>query len=333
MQELAIYKDFELQGVITSYIGLTWVRRFNDVGEFTLKLPPTKENARLIKSGNIIRKGNEAAFIENIETQHESDGGAVIIVTGRSLSSILDLRIISLTMSGSTDTVIGTLLNQNFISATDANRCISNFTIKNLTTKNGVSARVEWENRNALDCVRELTQSAIVGFRVDFNIKDKTFDFSLYDGKQSFAIFTEAFRNILTQDYLHEARDYKNTLYLRSGNVSHVFGGENTGISRREIFATTNASNPDPLQEQAQAILNRRRIIENLDSVINMNNKQFIYRQDWDLGDIVKNHSSFWDVTIEKNVSEVREYYEGGKFSLALTFGDVPNYSIVRRVT
>jgi len=332
MLELGIYKDFKLQGVIKSYIGLTWIRRFNDVGEFILKIAPIKENIDLIKSGDIITKGSEAAFIENIESEHESNKRAIVIITGRFLSRVLNQRIISLTMNGQTDTVINALLSQNFISAQDTRRRIGNLAIKNLTTKNAISANIDWENRNSLECIRELTQNAVVGFKVDFNIKDKAFDFSLYDGKKSMAIFTETYRNILRQDYLYETRDYKNTLYLRSGDAIHIFGVENEGINRREMFAAISTNNPDPLADQAKSILNRHSIIESLDSVVNMASEQFVYRRDWDLGDIVKNHSTFWGVTIEKNVLEVREYYEGGKLSLSLVFGDLSNYSIERRV-
>ena len=330
MQELAIYKDFDLQGVIKNY-ELIWHRRFNDVGDYTLKISPSKESVELIKSGNIIRKGDEAAFIENLESTRESDGRVTLNVTGRFLSAMLAWRIIFLTMNGTTDTVTGAILNQNFISPQDHTRRIGNFTIKNLTVKNAVTARIEETGRLALDCIRELTQNAKVGFKVDFNVEGKTFDFSLYEGKQTKVIFTEPHRNILVQDYLYETRDYRNTVYLRSGNNTTVFGGENTGINRREIFATTNTSNTDPLADQAQAVLNRHRKIENLDSVVNMQSLQDVYRTDWDLGEIVKNHSTFWQTTIDRNILEVTEYYENKQLTLALVFGDIPNFAMERR--
>jgi len=111
---------------------------------------------------------------------------------------------------------------------------------------------------------------------------------------------------------------------MRQKDQVFVFGNEATGEDRREGYAISSTNSTEPLDAQAAAWLRERQIKESLDTVIDFNSRQFVYRKDWDLGDIVRCRSDTWGVTLDKNVLEIAEYYEQGGYNIAITFGDLP---------
>lgn len=48
----------------------------------------------------------------------------------------------------------------------------------------------------------------------------------------------------------------------------------------------------------------------------------FIYKKDWDIGDLVTVRKKEWGITLNERVTEVQEVYEDGGMSITPTFGD-----------
>lgn len=87
--------DFKGIGIIDIYTSLIWTDRYDTCGEFQLELIPTPEVKRIIKLDYYleIAKSEHTMIIETIEINDSSESGAVMIVTGRSLESILERRV------------------------------------------------------------------------------------------------------------------------------------------------------------------------------------------------------------------------------------------------
>ncbi|MDE6182384.1 MAG: siphovirus ReqiPepy6 Gp37-like family protein, partial [Eubacteriales bacterium] len=94
-----IYKDFELQGVLTSFTQMKWLRSYNSVGNFEVELLFDKEIFKLLDIGNYIYKKDtkEACVILERYVRTNSTGEILLTVKGESLSCFLNNRIFSYT--------------------------------------------------------------------------------------------------------------------------------------------------------------------------------------------------------------------------------------------
>jgi len=336
LDRLAVYNgNWELVGKITNHAGLTWVRRYQDVGEYSIKLLRTPENVALIKKGYILYKGTggEAAFIENIYSDNYSGAETTFMVTGRFLSCILDWRecmkpvtagVFSGAYSMSASQAIQQILADNFTAPSEAGRKMPDLLLGNMTTSHSPAVNVDYTSTSALDAVRELAAACGAGFRVVYLPSAKKYRFELYEGRQTDAVFSRKFKNITSQSYTRLTANMRTTCYMKQKDYTHVFGNSATGMNRREGHAISASNSPDPLDVQAAAWLHERQVKDSLDTVIDFNNHQFKYKADWDLGDIVRCGSEAWGVTLDKNVLEIAEYYELGGYNIAITFGDLP---------
>lgn len=96
MQIYVLNKQFEIIQLIDRYVSFIWTDRYNSAGDFELYMPDNEQTCEYIKPNNYIyvkNNKNEYMIIENIKTEYH-DSSQYIVVTGRSLASILDRRVV-----------------------------------------------------------------------------------------------------------------------------------------------------------------------------------------------------------------------------------------------
>lgn len=83
----------------------TWIERFAEAGEFTLKAPVSSGLRTLLPIGSFISHidTKEVMIVDNHEINEDADTEAQITVTGRGFETFMENRIVSSNMSGSTD--------------------------------------------------------------------------------------------------------------------------------------------------------------------------------------------------------------------------------------
>jgi len=120
MQDLFILDptNFMRIAVLDDYVSLVWAERFAEIGDFTLTVNFTKTYQTLLKNGVMLSLGpndyvddgyaaltgvEEVMIIEKTEVKDDDGGGTLLILTGRSLLSVLEKRVTgpALTPSGS----------------------------------------------------------------------------------------------------------------------------------------------------------------------------------------------------------------------------------------
>ena len=314
-----IYRDWVLQGVIPQFTAFEWKRRFSAAGEFTLQLPFTQEYFQLLKIGSVVlhKLHNEAAFIEEVNVVTSSEGKRSLRVWGRSIASLLDRRVVSYTGSGQFAGIINGILTNNFITPTNARRKIPNLRISPYTVRaSTVNAKIE--QQVFLDSLSRMLKSRDIGLRMLYNIEEKSYDFSLYEGVESGAIFSSEYKNLLEQDYYRSTQHYKNTVYIDD----YVHGDENVGLDRREVATLRTEDSSMTAETTATLFLLDFRATETFDAVLNPQSKQFEYIIDWNLGDIVSCRNSDFEIDITKNISEISEYYDLNGLHITVVFGD-----------
>ena len=75
------------------------------------------------------------------------------------------------------------------------------------------------------------------------------------------------------------------------------------------------------LTERGNEKLAENKDIQTFNSKINLNSN-LIYKEDFDLGDIVTCTSKKWGVTIDSRITEVEEVYESTGKQVNIVFGD-----------
>ena len=116
---------------IDTYKSFIWTDRYYSYGDFELYTAISEDIIKYIKQDYYLinRESEHVMIIEKILISSDVEDGNHITVSGRSLESILDRRIVwgQKTLSGNLQNGIKTLLDENIISPLDNNRKINNF--------------------------------------------------------------------------------------------------------------------------------------------------------------------------------------------------------------
>jgi hypothetical protein len=307
--------------VLDIFDSLLWTDRYTKYGTFEIYTKATNEYIAALPEDHILTlsESEHAMFIETIRLTTDVEEGDKFIVTGRSLESMLDRRIIwkQTVLSGSLQTAIERLLNENAIAPEDPDRRIPNLifesSIDPAITTLGLDA--QYTGDSLYSAIQNLCSYFEVGFKITIS-PEKKFVFSLYAGKDRsfsqianpFVAFSPQLDNLSSTNYFHSIEPHRTiTLVAGEGEGSArvttqvaLPGGANTGLERREKF--TDARDISSLVDGQQlteseynTLLVQRGIISLLESqqVSSFDGKvdpttNYVYGIDFFLGDVVQ---------------------------------------------
>lgn len=318
IMEALVYSDsFQLLAIVDSYESFIWTERYNEYGDFELYLGANDPSIQYLQIGYYLvkRDTTRAMVIESIEYEFDAESGSHVTITGRSLESVLDRRIVwSQTVINDTiQNGIKTLLNDAIISPTNTDRQISNFTFSESTDTSIASLTVDtqYTGENLYDVISELCKTNNIGFKIIFD-DNFNFVFSLYNGvnrsyqqtENSYVIFSSTFDNLISSDYIESNSTYKNVALVggegEGSAQKFASSGSGTGLTRRETYvdASSISSSTDSgtistdeytklLVEKGDAALEEAKYTKTFDG--EMDTKEvFVYHQDFEIGDIVE---------------------------------------------
>lgn len=185
-------QTYQTLDIIDTFTEAVWNVFFRDQGDCSLYLPAYDyAKSPYIKVGNYIMMPSSDRYmiIEDFKTQHEIDEDPILIVSGRSLESLLDRRVvwnkIVYNQGGTVQGLIKRIVTENLISPSIRTRAIPRFTFED-STDSAVTSKVtdgiyELHGENILDVVKTLCSRYDLGFRVLPN-GSGGFKMSLYAG-------------------------------------------------------------------------------------------------------------------------------------------------------
>lgn len=253
MDLLILDTDLEAIAVIDTYTSLIWTDRYYKAGDFELCLPASKEIFDVIKQDYYLYNKNSehVMIIEQLTIETDTEDGNKLTVTGRSLESILDRRIVwgLKNLSGSFQNGIETLLNECIISPSKPTRQISNFIFEASedTAITDLTLEAQYTGDNLYDIISEACEERGVGFKVVLN-DNKQFVFSFYAGADRsydqtalpYVAFSPNFDNLISSNYVETKSGLKNvTLVGGEGEGQdrrYTAVGDISGLDRREMF-------------------------------------------------------------------------------------------------
>ena len=326
MELLVMNETFEGVATIDIFESLIWTDRYCGYGDFELYTPCSVKLLNTLKQDLYLynRESEYLMIIEDIQIDTDPEEGAHLTITGRSLESILERRIIwnQTTLSGSLQDGIKKLLDENVMNPSNTSRKIPNFVFKASTDPKITSLTLEAQyfGDNLYDVIKDICEAASIGFRVLLNDSNQ-FEFSLYAGvdrsynqvKNPYIVFSPGYDNLLNSSYISSKKTLKTvTLIAGEGEGSEkktataeCFEGAGTGLSRREMYTDgsgisqtvddTQIPEKDyllQLQQKGAEELSKNVLTESFEGEV-ATNRLYKYGSDYYLGDIVQNGNEF----------------------------------------
>lgn len=318
MDILVQNEKFETVAIVRpdSFKSMIWTDRFNDQGDFEFDIPI---NSKLLSHLNpnhylITDVSDHVMIIDSIYEQTDSNKGDFVTVSGYSLESLLNRRIVwgFKSFKGNLQEFIESLIKEAFIEPTMPERKIDNFIFRKSEdeqiTKLTVDIQCYGESLDVI--IKDLCIRNKLGYRII--LEDGQFVFSLYLGEdrsyEQFenprVVFSPTYNNILNSSYLYSLSNYKNVTYVKGegegSNIVSTSIGEVAGLHRRELFtdASDISSNTDTemlskaeylekIKTRGLKELEYSKPIEAFDGTAEMSNI-FEYGKDFLIGDIVQ---------------------------------------------
>lgn len=255
--QLEVYNtNFIRIAIADDYESLIWTDRYDSFGDFELYFGMRKELLDIYKEDYYLISDDSdyVMIIENVRTQTSVEEGNHLIVTGRSLESLLYRRIVwkQTILSGNVQNAIKRLITENITSPSISQRKISNFVFETSTDSavTGLStSEIQFTGDTLYDAIQKICEAYDLGFKIILN-SNYQFVFKLYYGvdrsysqnARPYVVFSPAFENLINSDYYVSKELYSNiTLVAGEGEgndrVTVTVGNTSiTGINRRELY-------------------------------------------------------------------------------------------------
>lgn len=383
MEFMVLDKNYDGITMIDTFTSAIWTVRYDEAGDFEIYTPVRLDYIQAMQIGNYLwnRDSDRLMIIETIEIETDAEQGPQLIVTGRSLESILDRRIVtsSQNFSGNLQSVLFAIIQNEVISSGGARR-IPGFSLKTSSDSRITSisiSELSIRGENVYDVVCSLCQANKVGWRI-LPKGAGGFEFELYVGvDRSYAqsvnpyvTFSPSFENLLNSNYIKSFKSYKNSIYAvgtyqkevilqnkyKDDNGEWVVEEQTTyeeaevvtwqysetampsGLARREMFidnggvndgeqggeyATWNAVN----KEKAIAELGEHQTTTAFEGELEAT-RQYIYREDFNIGDIVQVENEF-GITGTVYISEIVFSQDANGITITPTFTSTEDETIV----
>lgn len=337
MELLIMDENFAGVSTLDIFESLIWTDRYYACGDFEIYMPCSEKMLSTLKQDMYLylRESEHIMIIEDIQIDTDVEDGAHLTVTGRSLESILDRRVIwnLTTLSGGLQAGVKQLLNENAISPSDPARQIPNLIFEDSTDIKitNLSLNAQYYGENLYDVICEVCESNEIGFKITLNDSNQMV-FSLYAGtdrsyeqtENPYVIFSPGFDNLLNSNYISSKKTLKTvTMITGEGEgsdkkkaVAECSNGAGSGLNRREMHTDASGisqtDGENTISDEAYTALLQRQGIDELAQNTRTESfegevssgRTYTYGTDYFMGDIVQNVNEF---NIEAT-SRVTEY-------------------------
>lgn len=313
---------YEPVAYIEDYQQIQWKRSFFKAGSFQMQMNYNQFNARPIEQGMLIgiaidptKPFDHVYLIEAIEFNGSaSSADETIMISGRDLKGFADERVIDprpnpyLGHIGPSESLMKFYVNtQMGPGADDPARSIPNLFIQPDQGRGGeYQVQARWQKLS--DLMEEIGRQDYLGWKIYFEEATQTFQMDTYFGfdRTETVFFDFDYESLLTQKVLKTDLGRKSFAYVggdgegsnREVATTYLAAAEPSGFARRETFVDAqdqdNASAPDILQFKGRAALRESDIDDAVDLDLNTFGP-FVYRVDWDLGDVVNVRNRRWN--------------------------------------
>lgn len=340
-----IDKDFNIVGEVDCFESFSHTRRWRGSGGFDLRVELNDMTRECFKKDNIIIFDKNPKLVGIVE-HCEIDGtgqGDFFAVRGKTLSGLLERRVIVppnaetwATEQGKQETIVKNFIIKNCINTTNTKRKIERLEV---AKDKGRGKDDKWRSAydNLEDKLNEICEYSKFGYDVNLDLANKKFIFDIYEGRDVTVeqsklppvIFSSRFNNILNRKYTESVMGTCNSVYAgtreETGKMVLNYGETETGMARRESFLQVSEETVEEIKKEANKFLEEMAELKTFELDVNPE-INFIYGLDYDLGDTVTIQDKKLKITMNAQIIEAIETYQGNTRSLKITFDKlVPN--------
>lgn len=338
MELILMDTKFTKTNIIDIFSSLIWTIRYNSYGDFQLTVRADNDALNMYKDDYYLinDKSDRAMIIETKNLKTDSENGDVLTVTGRSLESILERRVLwnQTILTGSLQNGIKKLITENIISPSIEKRKITNFIFKESTDISITNLEIEAQlnaGENLYDAIVAICESAGIGFKIYFD-DSYNFVFELYNGVDrsfdqevnSYVVFSPNYDNLINSEMVKSKKTLKNVSLVigeGEGSSTKIAVAENDtnaiGLDRREM--STDASDLSTIGYDSTTISDEdytKQLVqkgkEDLANNIYSNafeggvddSQTFIFNKDYFIGDIVQLQNEY-NFETKARISEI----------------------------
>lgn len=355
-------EHYDLLGEVETYISFIWTRRYYEHGIFELHC-----NARyfeLLNAGKYLYR-NDREEIAVIQAVYYKVNESSIEASCRGTlgESILDLRVIDKPYQKyATPEEISRGIIQKYLLEPDiAARSIENIFLGELVGF-GTSIQKQVTGAPVGQACYEIEKTQELSHRLRYDFETNYLFFEVWQGKDrretqdenSWAIFSNGFRNVKTIDYHRDSTNYANVAYVAGEGegedrvmvivdiredpekeerremyvdardlqnaVEDKYPYDGETLSLDPVYQYTEEEYAELLRQRGLEKLAERNLIENMSGSI-QSTENLVYMQDFDLGDYCTFKNEDIGIEIDARITEITETYEGVTRSLSMTFG------------
>jgi len=364
VQFIIFDKDFQAIGPIQVFNTLLWYRRYYSPGVFELHMPAGYFD--LVNSGKYLYRNDrtELGVIREINFARDEKNKKTAYCKGFFAEHLLDNAVIYPVFSkaGKPDALAHSVVDTYLINPADKARKIhADIRLGKLeglgtpTTLQNTGDEVGAKLYGFLK-TQEMSQRLVFdyfGNHLTYEVW-KGLDRTDSQTANSWAVFSDSFRNIKNAQYDRDESDCKNVAYVAgegegpSRVVVEVDIRSSPDEERRELFVDardlkkatdtvvyTDAQYREMLRQRGLEKLAEYAAIEKVDSGVDPA-ANLIYGVDYDLGDLCTYRYSDINIECSKRITEIQEVIEGSKQTLNVIFGndDATNFKqIIRKET
>lgn len=350
MTDLIIYnRSLIAQGIIDLTTSILWERRFYEAGYFEIHVPMNDNSIALLQKDNYLMRSDsvETGVIIYLRKKSDGKGKDEITVIGRFLSYLMHGHVIQqdTTLSGNVETIMRSLVNSTVI--TPANDRIPNLQLGELCgTSKTVTYAVKYGDLH--DTLRDLSQIAGVGFRIRLDPNNAVMYFECYEptdhsieqSRNPAVIFSPDYDTTYGgAEYVEDDTKTVNAVISRySGEYGTVVVDYNptsvTGLDKHQIaiegrpVTFRNEDHEYELDENAT----RAKLLEAAKKKIVKKTKKlsvpvttagsFIYKTDYDIGDIVTLKYAPFGVDMTRRIHKISENYTQSSVDIIPDMGE-----------
>lgn len=228
---------YTITAIIDSFTDVLWTERYCGCGEFEITMPMRYDIFEKCRLDDyiVIRESDVVMIIETIGIHSDYENGDTLTISGRSLESLLERRIIIDETIGKVSTegeaspvgvqeAIRTMVNNNVAAPSNSYRTIPKFSFSASTDSRITSLSMEsFQERgtNLYDKILAICKDKDLGFRVNA-LDGGGYQFELYFGTDRtwdqtavpVVVFSESYENLLNTDYLRTDKEFKSAIYV-----------------------------------------------------------------------------------------------------------------------
>ena len=330
--------NYNRVAVIDTFTSLIWTKRYYECGDFELYIPADSAILPYIQPDYFLMRDDDESVmvIEKFECDTDAENGDFFIVSGRCLKSILLRRIFSrqyvLNNSGTINAAAQAMISECTTVHTpiphypNDYRQISGLTVDFSTTFDA-ALQTQFTGQTLLDGIISIAQPREIGLKM--TISGTNLVVSFFKGQDNGVIFSPDFDNLVNSKYVFDKSSYANRAYIagEGQGSSRIWTSVTTGtlinpysgLGLHEIYVDARdvSSNDggidyvdylDMLSSRGWKKLSESEVSKAFDATVETKSG-FIYKQDYDLGDVVTVTNEY-GITAKPRIVEIVESWD-----------------------